>query len=436
MTRIVAGRARRPAASPPRPAPAPAPPPTGSARRCSARVQAEVDLVGARFADLYAGSGAVGLEALSRGAAHVLLVESDPRAARVIRENIAALRAAPGRPAGHRQGGRRARRRPGRRPVRRGLRRPAVRRARRGDHRAAGRAGRRRLAGRGRRWWWSSGPAAAGPVDWVEGITAGAQPPLRRDHPLVRSPIMRRAVCPGSFDPVTNGHLDIIGRASRLFDEVIVAVLVNQSKQRPVHRRGADRHAPRGDRLVRQRAGRVVPRACWSTSAGPSRRACVVKGLRAVSDFDYELQMAQMNIGLAGVETLFMPTNPLYSFLSSSLVKDVAKWGGDVSPHVPERGPRSRLRRPADAAGAGLTRPARRAAGRSGWPHWRVRARHRWGTHDGAPAGDRIMEVGRRTTGVRYRWTRSTASTRSSPSWRRPAPSRCRATTAWSTAAR
>jgi pantetheine-phosphate adenylyltransferase len=62
----------------------------------------------------------------------------------------------------------------------------------------------------------------------------------------------------------------------------------------------------------------------------------VVKGLRAVSDFDYELQMAQMNIGLAGVETLFMPTNPLYSFLSSSLVKEVAKWGGDVSPHVPD----------------------------------------------------------------------------------------------------
>jgi pantetheine-phosphate adenylyltransferase len=64
--------------------------------------------------------------------------------------------------------------------------------------------------------------------------------------------------------------------------------------------------------------------------------AVVVKGLRAVSDFDYELQMAQMNIGLAGVETLFMPTNPLYSFLSSSLVKEVAKWGGDVSAHVPD----------------------------------------------------------------------------------------------------
>ena len=64
--------------------------------------------------------------------------------------------------------------------------------------------------------------------------------------------------------------------------------------------------------------------------------AVVIEGLRAVSDFDYELQMAQMNIGLSGVETLFMPTNPLYSFLSSSLVKEVAKWGGDVSPHVPD----------------------------------------------------------------------------------------------------
>jgi pantetheine-phosphate adenylyltransferase len=62
----------------------------------------------------------------------------------------------------------------------------------------------------------------------------------------------------------------------------------------------------------------------------------IVKGLRAVSDFDYELKMAQMNIGLAGVETLFMPTNPLYSYLSSSLVKEVAKWGGDVSAHVPD----------------------------------------------------------------------------------------------------
>jgi pantetheine-phosphate adenylyltransferase len=146
---------------------------------------------------------------------------------------------------------------------------------------------------------------------------------------------MRRAVCPGSFDPVTNGHLDIIGRSSRLFDEVIVAVLVNESK------RGLFSLEERLDMLrevlkpyenvrIESFQGLLVD-FCRG-----ERAAVVVKGLRAVSDFDYELQMAQMNIGLAGVETLFMPTNPQNSFISSSLVKDVAKWGGDVTPHVPD----------------------------------------------------------------------------------------------------
>ena len=146
---------------------------------------------------------------------------------------------------------------------------------------------------------------------------------------------MRRAVCPGSFDPVTNGHLDIIGRASRLFDEVIVGVLVNESKtglftidERIEMLREVT--ASYGNVRVESFRGLLVD-FCRAQEA-----AVVVKGLRAVSDFDYELQMAQMNIGLAGVETLFMPTNPLYSFLSSSLVKEVAKWGGDVSPHVPD----------------------------------------------------------------------------------------------------
>lgn len=146
---------------------------------------------------------------------------------------------------------------------------------------------------------------------------------------------MRRAVCPGSFDPVTNGHLDIIGRAGRLFDEVIVAVLVNESK------RGLFSVEERLEMLnevtkpyenVRVESFRgLTVDFCKAQNA-----MVVVKGLRAVSDFDYELQMAQMNIGLAGVETLFMPTNPQNSFLSSSLIKDVAKWGGDVTPHVPE----------------------------------------------------------------------------------------------------
>ncbi|MEV4755260.1 pantetheine-phosphate adenylyltransferase [Micromonospora sp. NPDC049559] len=146
---------------------------------------------------------------------------------------------------------------------------------------------------------------------------------------------MRRAVCPGSFDPVTNGHLDIIGRASRLFDEVIVGVLINQSKQ------GLFSVDERIDML--REVTSCYPNVRVESFRGllvdfcrAQRAEVLIKGLRAVSDFDYELQMAQMNIGLAGVETLFMPTNPLYSFLSSSLVKDVAKWGGDVSAHVPD----------------------------------------------------------------------------------------------------
>ena len=146
---------------------------------------------------------------------------------------------------------------------------------------------------------------------------------------------MRRAVCPGSFDPVTNGHLDIIGRSSRLFDEVIVGVLINQSKsglftvdQRIEMLREVTK--PFDNVEVKAFEGLLV-NFCVEQDA-----MVVVKGLRAVSDFDYELQMAQMNIGLAGVETLFMPTNPTNSFISSSLVKDVAKWSGDVSGSVPD----------------------------------------------------------------------------------------------------
>jgi pantetheine-phosphate adenylyltransferase len=159
---------------------------------------------------------------------------------------------------------------------------------------------------------------------------------------------MRRAVCPGSFDPVTNGHLDIIGRSSRLFDEVIVAVLVNESKHGLFsidERLDMLREVTKPYENVRIESfqGLLVD-FCRA-----QRASVVVKGLRAVSDFDYELQMAQMNIGLAGVETLFMPTNPQNSFISSSLVKDVAKWGGDVTAHVPEvvtRRLTDRLRRP------------------------------------------------------------------------------------------
>ncbi len=146
---------------------------------------------------------------------------------------------------------------------------------------------------------------------------------------------MRRAVCPGSFDPVTNGHLDIIVRTARMFDEVLVAVLINEAKQglftveeRMELLRAVTQEYPNVH--VTSFRGLLVD-FCRANDA-----PLVVKGLRAVSDFDYELQMSQMNLGLAGVETLFMPTNPLYSFLSSSLIKEVAKWGGDVSAHVPD----------------------------------------------------------------------------------------------------
>jgi len=146
---------------------------------------------------------------------------------------------------------------------------------------------------------------------------------------------VRRALCPGSFDPVTNGHLDIVGRASRLYDEVVVAVLVNETK------RGLFDIDERMEMLreVTVAYGNVQVDSFQGLLVDYCRANAipvVVKGLRAVSDFDYELQMAQMNHGLAGVETVFISTNPLYSFLSSSLVKEVAKYGGDVSPHVPE----------------------------------------------------------------------------------------------------
>ena len=146
---------------------------------------------------------------------------------------------------------------------------------------------------------------------------------------------MRKAVCPGSFDPVTNGHLDIIDRASRLFDEVTVGVLVNRNKSGlfPLDERIgmlADVTVSYGNVRIEAFDGLLVD---FCADRGIT---AIVKGLRAVSDFDYELQMAQMNHRLTGVETLFVSTNPLYSFLSSSLVKEVAGFGGDVAGLVPE----------------------------------------------------------------------------------------------------
>jgi pantetheine-phosphate adenylyltransferase len=161
---------------------------------------------------------------------------------------------------------------------------------------------------------------------------------------------VHKAVCPGSFDPVTNGHLDIIARASKLYDEVTVGVLVNKTKS------GLFTLDERMD-MVRETTagyGNVIVESfdgLLVDFAAARGIPVIVKGLRAVSDFDYELQMAQMNHSLAGVETLFLSTNPLYSFLSSSLVKEVATYGGDVSGLIPEivlKRLTQRLERPAE----------------------------------------------------------------------------------------
>lgn len=145
---------------------------------------------------------------------------------------------------------------------------------------------------------------------------------------------MRRAVCPGSFDPPTNGHLDIIGRAAALFDEVVVAVLVNKSKKSlfTVEERIAmltEVAAPYANVRVDSFHGLLVD-YCRAHDV-----RAIVKGLRAVTDFDYELQMAQMNQQLSGVDTLFMSTSPEWSFVASSLVKEIATFGGDVAHLLP-----------------------------------------------------------------------------------------------------
>jgi pantetheine-phosphate adenylyltransferase len=144
------------------------------------------------------------------------------------------------------------------------------------------------------------------------------------------------AVCPGSFDPITSGHVDIIERAASQLDEVVVAVLENPRKAATAlfsvdERMDLIREVvePMGNVRVDRFQGLLVD-YCKTHEI-----RMVVKGLRAVSDFEYELQMAQMNQRLAGVETMFMSTSPDWSYLSSSLVKEVARYGGDVEGLVP-----------------------------------------------------------------------------------------------------
>jgi pantetheine-phosphate adenylyltransferase len=145
---------------------------------------------------------------------------------------------------------------------------------------------------------------------------------------------VKRVVCPGSFDPITFGHLDIVERASSIFDEVVIAVMVNKTKQTlfTVEER---------IEMTKEVTSKFpnVKVDSWSgllvDYCKENEISIIVKGLRAVTDFDYELQMSQINLQLQGVETLFLSTAPAHSFLSSSLVKEIASHGGDVSSYIP-----------------------------------------------------------------------------------------------------
>jgi len=144
------------------------------------------------------------------------------------------------------------------------------------------------------------------------------------------------ALIPGSFDPFHNGHLEVVERAGRLFDEVVVAVLRNPQKAEPLFTisereemlREAVVHLP-NVRIVS--VTRLVVEVAEDVGA-----TAIVKGLRAVSDFENELQMAQMNRQLSGIETLFIPTSSTSSFVASRLLREVARYGGDVSAFVPK----------------------------------------------------------------------------------------------------
>jgi pantetheine-phosphate adenylyltransferase len=143
------------------------------------------------------------------------------------------------------------------------------------------------------------------------------------------------ALIPGSFDPCHNGHLEVIERAGRLFDEVVVAVLRNPQKAEPLFT------LSEREELLREAVDLPNVRIVAVTTlvvevAREVGATAIVKGLRAVSDFENELQMAQMNRQLSGIETLFIPTSSTSSFVASRLLREVARYGGDVSAFVPK----------------------------------------------------------------------------------------------------
>lgn len=146
---------------------------------------------------------------------------------------------------------------------------------------------------------------------------------------------MRIALFPGSFDPFHNGHLEVVESASRLFDEVIVAVLRNPQKGEPLFSL-EERKEMLEDSIAHLSRVRVVSMSTLVVTVAQEVGAtAIVKGLRAVTDFENEMQMAQMNQQLSGIDTLFIPTASSHSFIASRLLREVARFGGDVTGLVP-----------------------------------------------------------------------------------------------------
>ena len=144
-----------------------------------------------------------------------------------------------------------------------------------------------------------------------------------------------KILIPGSFDPPTNGHIDVIRRCLKIFDEVLVGVIVNPSKESLFSTKTRTEmlnevFSENKNVTVKSFEGLLVD------FAKENKVNAIVKGLRAMTDFDYELQMAQMNFNLADFETMFIPTSPEYGYVSSSLVKEIHSYGGDVTELVPE----------------------------------------------------------------------------------------------------
>jgi pantetheine-phosphate adenylyltransferase len=163
------------------------------------------------------------------------------------------------------------------------------------------------------------------------------------------------AVIPGSFDPITMGHLDIVERVADRFDRVVVAVLENPRKE------GLFSVEERLE-LIRTEVGGLANvevdrfQGLLVDFCAANDLGVIVKGLRAVSDFEYELQMAQMNQRMGGVETLFLSTSPEHSYLSSSLIKEIARWGGPLAGTVPasvEEALRAKYRDAGEGTGQG-----------------------------------------------------------------------------------